>query len=102
MHQLLSYDIRKVFWTLSTLAAFLLVFYMYFLNQTVLHAVAQEKLSGTIQEIDNKIVDLESHYISLKNSISLQTAYALGFRETDPQFIEKKPLGQANSGKSLQ
>lgn len=65
--------------------------YMYCINKTVVFVVEREELSEELSTVGARVSELEFSYIHLKNEITADRAYAIGFAEIDtPTFISKK------------
>ena len=78
--------------TLCLLASAVILFgaYVYFVNTTVHHVVERKALDSTAGEQATRVSELEFDYMALKNSITLETAYAAGFQESPrTHFIAK-------------
>ncbi len=66
----------------------IVAFYGYFLNSAIRNVVARQKVEGDMTEIRVAQSGLESRYAALKDSVTLQSAFALGFSEaSEPLFI---------------
>ncbi len=90
---------KPLVWGLLSLIVVLAFSYAYCINQTVFNAVALQKSQSTLAHADSEYSDLESQYISLKNTVTLDYAYAHGFKDSteSQKFIAKKSLAQAFS-----
>jgi hypothetical protein len=70
------------------LCALAIAFYGYFLNSAIRNVVARQKVEGDMTSLRVAQSGLESDYVALKDSVTLQSALALGFAEaSDPLFI---------------
>jgi hypothetical protein len=86
---------RKTFYVLVTLIAFVSFFYGFFVQQTIMNVVEREKTLKEARVLSSEIGDLESAYIALKNNITLDFAYAQGFKDADTtEYISKRALGR--------
>ena len=93
-----SYWEKKIFWFLIVFLLFSIVAYVYFVNQTVLNIVKREKIENQIMSLNSRIGELEFKYISLKNNISLDYAYSIGFVDVkDVKFASRKLSNQGIS-----
>ncbi len=104
MKQTLSiiHNDKKIFFILIITVAFSSVMYLYLVNSAVMNVVKKEKLSQEIGAMQARLSSLESSYVVLRNSISLDFAYTQGFEDVlDAQFIERKPLGKGLSFNTL-
>lgn len=77
--------------------------YIYGVNRTVFNVVASTKAEKALAQSAATSSDLESRYISLKNKITLDFAYAQGFQDASNQqvFIVKKPVTKTLSFNAL-
>ena len=68
--------------------------YVYAVNRTVFNVVASTKANKALAQSSATTADLESHYIALKNKVTLDFAYAQGFQDASNKqiFIVKKPV----------
>jgi hypothetical protein len=66
--------------------------YAYAVNRTVFNVVATTKAQKNLAEVNTSIADLESHYITVRNKITLDFAYSQGFQDASKKqiFIAKK------------
>lgn len=92
------YNDKKVFLILIISVVFSWCAYLLLINHTVLNVVHREKMANEIGVLQARLSEMESSYISQKNSINLDFAYSQGYKEVnDTQFIERKQLGQGLS-----
>jgi outer membrane murein-binding lipoprotein Lpp len=88
---------KKIFLILVFSIAISILLYMYFINRAVMNIVEREKLSSEINSLQAHVAELESNYAALKSTVTLSTAYSLGFREVSAvQFIERRPLSSVS------
>ncbi len=94
---------KLFFWSMLSLLVVSLCSYVYFLNETV-HNVVQRQQSGRhIAELGGGVGELESRYITLKDSITLDLASSLGFQTVqNPVFISRTSLSKALSINSVE
>ncbi len=87
----LQYDTRvRIFWALVSLCVFALVLYVYGVNATVRNTVARAQLEAEATNISTHLGEMEFAYISLKNKVSLEVAYARGYQDVvSPTFISR-------------
>ena len=79
---------KAIFWSGLFCVSLLLVLYGYFLNSAIHNVVNREKAENKVAEISSKIGELEYQYIALKNGITSDLAYSLGFETlSNPTFI---------------
>ncbi len=87
---------QKIFWAFSVVLFLMFMTYAYFVNAAIMAAVSRQKAQANISQLSSETSNLETQYISLKNSINLNLAYSLGFKnETNTRFIARK--GSAGS-----
>ncbi len=87
----ISIDTRvRLFWTLIFLSVTLLVMYIYGVNITVRNTVARQNIESEVSNISTRLGEMEFTYISLTNKVSLQVAYARGFKDVNaPEYISR-------------
>ncbi len=82
---------KLLFFGLAGLCVLSAILYVYGINRTV-HNVAERQTIE--QELSTRVVrvsDLEFEYMDLKNSVTLDRAIELGFRQTDKvTFVSRK------------
>jgi len=61
----------------------LFLLYAYFVNQTIINVVAREKIEKDIADVSGEIGDTEFDYMTLRNNLTLDVAYAKGFKDTE-------------------
>ena len=89
---------KNIFWMLLFGIALSLSFYIYSVSQTTFNIVNREKLENDMLEIRFSLSDLESRYMAKKNSVNLEYAYSIGFKDASAvKYISKKSLGKALS-----
>lgn len=87
----ISYDARvRIFWMLISISVASLGLYVYGINATVRNTVARQDLEAEAMNIGTKLGEMEFAYIGLKNDVSLEVAYARGFKDvTNPVYISR-------------
>jgi len=83
---------KKAFLVLAGLIVSLLVLYVYFVNQTVWNIVSRQDLTKSINTISSDVATLESTYMTLSSSLTIDHAYALGFKDitaVDTTFVDR-------------
>jgi hypothetical protein len=66
------------------------IFYVYFVNQTILNVVLRENLEQSIVEIQSEISELEFNFITEQKELDMQFALANGFNEIEtPLYISR-------------
>jgi len=70
------------------LCAAIFAFYGYFLNSAIRNVIARQNVEGQMSAIRVSQSSLESNYVALKDSVTLDSAKTLGFAEAnDTLFI---------------
>jgi len=94
---------KPAVWTLLVLNLALAGSYTYAINRTVFNVVATTKAEKALAQSSATEADLESSYVSLKNKITLDFAYAQGFQDASKQqiFIAKKSVTKTLSFNAL-
>lgn len=89
--KVLSYDNRaRIFWALALVLLCTLALYIYGVNSTVRNTVLREKLENEVGNLTIEISEMEYSYISLKNNVNIEIAYARGYQDvTSPTFITR-------------
>jgi len=86
---------KILFWIISFCVGLLLSLYAYSANSLVFIVMEGNNSDKSISELNLRIGDLEFQYITLRNSINLELAYNLGFKEAlKPTYITTKPVVQ--------
>lgn len=89
----ISYDNRvRFFWTLVGISIFSLLIYIYAINSTARSIALRQNLEKQATEVSTELDSLEFAYIDLKNNITMELAYAYGFRESkSPLYVSRTP-----------
>jgi hypothetical protein len=83
---------KTIFWSLIGILFFCACIYIYFINLTVHNVVARQTLEAEASQLSLNIGKQEFQYISKRNSVTLEKALALGFKEVvDKKFISRIP-----------
>lgn len=88
---------KRIFWGLVALIVCLVSSYIYFVNRTVFTIVKRQNMEKEISTLNSHIGELESKYISTKNSIDLDLAYSLGYKDV----AQTKYVTRSQSTKEL-
>ncbi len=72
---------------------FLVLLYMYFVSNTIMHAVVQKEVAKNMVELNSEIAILETEYILAQNSINEELAMQKGFISNNSSkiFIDRTP-----------
>src|SRR3989344_3893762 len=82
--------LKKIFWYLFFVVLAAVVLYGYLVNKTVYNVAEREKIESEIGSINSKLSELEFKFISMKNNISPEFAYSLGFKDVKKQeFVSR-------------
>ena len=87
------------------LAAMVCIVFLYgfFVRETILNVVAREKVNKEASVMLSSIAALEAKYMNIKENISLDLAYAQGFKDAgSPDFITRGPLGKIDQLSRIQ
>lgn len=83
---------RHMFLTSVTISVLSLIVYVYAINQTVRNIVMRQKIQSELSVLTSNIGEMEFKYISLQNSIGLNKAYAMGFKDISSNtFVSREP-----------
>ncbi|MFZ2693818.1 MAG: hypothetical protein WAX85_00770 [Minisyncoccia bacterium] len=86
---------KTIFWTLLGVLFLSLGFYMYCINTTVHNVVMRQNLESEASKLTLDISSKEFQYISLRNTVTLPSAYSMGFKDT----YTKKFISRSSSAK---
>lgn len=82
---------KTIFWSLLLTLLISIGFYMYFINTTVRNVVAAQNLEAKISALNLSISNKEFKYISSRNSVTLNLAYSMGFKDIQSKtYITEK------------
>jgi len=89
--KVISYDNRvRLFWTLVVVFVISLALYVYGINTTVRNTVVRQELESQVSNLTLKISEMEFSYISLKNNVNIDIAYARGYQDVSkPTYITR-------------
>lgn len=91
---------KMLFWSLTCLFFAVTSLYVYLINTAAWHGIRWKKTSQALTELTARVSELESSYLSLKKSVTLPLAYAMGFEDVRAvRFIGVHKVGavaQAN------
>ncbi|MEI6057584.1 MAG: hypothetical protein WCQ60_01255 [bacterium] len=103
--QVIAYNVQKALRYREMIASFLIATivmsaaaYVFFVQKAITNVVARQNISKQIGIVNAQVNDLESKYLVLDNSISMEVAAKHGFVPADvTAFISTKSLGQAHT-----
>lgn len=85
---------KAVFWSFVCMLFFMATFYVYLINTATRNGVSWSKAEQSIASIGAHVSELESSYLSLKQSVTLSLAYAKGFEDVKTvRFIGAEKVG---------
>ena len=77
----------KNFRRLAWCVAFLFVAYIYLVNSVVFNLVARQKALNELATRQTAVISLETHYLSLAASITLDLAHQLSFNDAEGNTV---------------
>src|SRR3989344_6895701 len=84
---------KTICWTLLGILLLCSGFYIYFINTTIHNIVQRQNLEAEASKLTLAIGSQEFQYISMRNGVTLDLAYSLGFRDVGVKtFISKKSV----------
>lgn len=88
---------KTIFWTLLGVLFLCSGFYMYFINSTIRNIVERQNLEAEASKLTLIIGSDEFKYISMRNEVTLDLAYSLGFKDvTAKRFISRNANSQVS------
>lgn len=86
---------RKVlFWSLACLLFVVTSLYVYLVNTAAWHGIQWKRVEQELVALTARVSGLESNYLSLKKSVTLPLAYAMGFEDVRAvRFIGARKVG---------
>ncbi len=85
---------KTVFWSFVCMLFFMVTCYVYLINTATRNGVSWSKTEESIASIGSHVSELESSYLSLKQSVTLSLAYAKGFEDVKAvRFIGAEKVG---------
>ncbi len=91
---------KKIMLVLLAIIVMLCFSYAYMVNKTVWNVVTRKNTTAKISAVTNQVSQLEYSYITLKNAVSINNAYALGFKDAndkDTTYVSRPTFGKALS-----
>ena len=91
-------DRGNIFWSLAVAIIIMLGLYLYFLSNTVYTTVLRQQAEKSIAFLEGSASTLESNYLNIKNTVTIELARARGFKDIlSTQYISRKSLGKSLS-----
>lgn len=85
---------KMIFWVFAALLLFMTAWYVYLVNTAALNGVRWSRTEQDIASRGAAVSELESHYLALKQSVTLSLAYAKGFQDVKTvTFISPQKVG---------
>lgn len=85
---------KGLFWSLACLLLLMTSVYIYLVNTAALNGVYRGKAEQKVTSVGAEVSELESRYLSLKQSVTLSLAYARGFEDVKTvKFISTPKVG---------
>ena len=88
---------KLLFYILAVILVGILFFYAFLVNKTVMNVVVREKTEDTVSTLSGSLGNLESQYLALESTITINLAYKKGFIDASPQFIHSAQSVAFNS-----
>lgn len=93
---------KGLFWFLTSVLLLVTTSYVYLINTVALNGVRWSKVEQNIKSVGAVVSELESEYLSLKQSVTLKVAYAKGFEDVKAvAFISTEKLGVVATAKEI-
>jgi len=73
---------KKIFWILFSIFVFLLFFYGFLVNRTIVNAVYKQQMEKDIISLNSKVNSMDFQYLEMKNNITDELALSKGFINT--------------------
>lgn len=90
--------IRDLIWVLALGIFSLLLVYGFLVNNMVRGAVSSEQMSSELTKLNSEVAELESKFIALDQTITLELATELGFQMVDSAvYVSKSSFGRGLS-----
>lgn len=93
---------KGIFWSLACLLFVVASFYVYLVNTAAWHGLQWKKAEQEFSALTARVSGLESSYLSLKKSVTLPLAYAMGFEDVRAvRFIGARKVGAVARGNGI-
>lgn len=90
--------IRDLIWVLALGIFSLLLVYGFLVNNMVRGAVTSEQMGSELTRLNSEVAELESKFIALDQTITLELAKELGFQTVDSAvYVSKSSFGRGLS-----
>jgi hypothetical protein len=96
-------DGSGLFWLAIAAISIVAVAYVYSVKSTVIFVAERNSIESQISAVRIAISDLESKYISERNSVTIELAHSLGYSEAgDIVYIPKKSVSLLTQNNRVQ
>lgn len=93
---------RATYWLLVVAIVSSFVIYSILVNKTIHNVVGRQELDIEMSALTSRLSELEFEYISMQNELTIDKAYALGFKEVSaPKFVSRKSFSQVTLNNKL-
>ena len=93
---------KTLFWSFFCMVLLMTAGYVYLIQTATQNGVRWGKAEQTIASLGATVSELESTYLSLKQSITLSLAYAKGFKDVKAvRFITTEKVGTVASASAI-
>ncbi len=90
-------NMKTIVFSLFILMIALFASYVYCINYSVANGANKKSFEKNINQVNLSLVELETEYYSIKNSINEEVAVEKGFiLNKNPNFIQNKTVGQVS------
>ncbi len=72
---------ETIFWSFAGILFMLLLMYGYFVQQTIFNVAERARTESSIAKVSSHLGEMESNYLALKRDVTIDRAYALGFKD---------------------
>lgn len=89
---------RVLFWSLVIMICFCVFSYGYFVRTTIVNIVTRQTMEKELSLLSSKVLNLESEYVKIKNTVTLEQAQNSGFVSSlNQKFVTKTNTGSGFS-----
>lgn len=88
---------KILFFILAATFVSIFLLYAYLVNKTIMNVVARQHTEKSISALSSKLGDLEAKYLALQGGVTIDLAYARGFKDANPQFISRSGVVAYNT-----
>jgi hypothetical protein len=89
-----SEPLKIWFWFLVVILFVSLFSYGYYVRSAIVNIVERQNIENSLADLSSRVLDLESEYIKVKNSITVELAQNMGFiTSSNQKFVTKSVSG---------